>query len=385
MNTRYNTVNPELFIKNRKKLYKLLKKNSLAIFQSNDEMLRNGDCFFPFRQDSNFFYFSGIEQEKSILLLFPDCRNPSYREILFIRKTSEKIKIWEGAKYSKKEATNISGIKTVFWLENFDGIFKLLTNETENIYVDQYEHDRVNSEVDSRNLRFTKKLKNQLPAHNFERITPIAANLREIKSSIELDLIKEACDITEKGFRRVLEYVEPGVWEYEVEAEVTHEFIRNKSNGHSYSPIFASGSNACILHYIKNNQLCNDGDLILMDFGAEYANYASDLTRTIPVNGRFTKRQKNIYNSVRKVMIQAIQMLRVGAVIDEFNKEVGKFIESELIHLNLLSRTEVKTQDKKNPLYKKFFSSRNSTFFRYRCSRCWKPILPAEVRNAINL
>jgi Xaa-Pro aminopeptidase len=355
MNVRYDAINPELFIKNRSNLSNQLKKNSLAIFHSNDEMLRNGDCFFPFRQNSDLFYLSGIDQEQSILLLFPDCPNPSYREILFVLKTSEKIKIWEGSKYSKKQATKISGIKTVFWLENFENIFKLLTNGVENIYVNQNEHDRVKSEVDSRNIRFTRKLKNQLPAHNFERVTPIITSLREIKSSFEIDIVKEACKITEKGLLRVLDFIRPDVWEYEIEAEVTHEFIVNKSNGHAYNPIFASGQNACILHYINNNQQCKNGDLILMDFGAEYANYASDLTRTIPVNGRFSKRQKEVYDSIRSVMVRAIDMMNVGTLLDEFNKEIGKLIESELIQLGLLSRLEIKKQDSDNPLYKKYF------------------------------
>ena len=355
MNVRYDPINSELFVTNRKKLCKHLKTNSLAVFQSNDEMPRNGDCFFPFRQNSDLFYLCGIDQEQTILLIFPDCPNPSYREILFVRKTSEKIKIWDGSKYTKKQASSTSGIKTVFWLESFDKIFRLLTKAADSIYVNRNEHERSNSEVDSRNLRFARQLKNQLPAHNFERATPLVTSLREIKSSFEIELIKEACSITEKGFRRVLGYLKPGLWEYEVEAEVTHEFIRNKSNGHAYNPIFASGKSACILHYIHNNQLCKDGDLILMDFGAEYANYASDLTRTIPVNGRFTKRQKEVYNSVRSVMVRAINMLVVGTLLDEFNKEIGKLIESELINLKLITRTDVKKQDPKNPLFKKFF------------------------------
>ncbi len=355
MNVRYDAINPELFIKNRKSLCNVLKKNSLAIFHSNDEMLRNGDCFFPFRQNSDLFYLCGIDQEQSILLLFPDCQNPVYREVLFVRKTSEQIKIWEGHKYTKQEASEISGIKTIFWLENFNGIIKLLTNDVQNIYVNQNEHDRAKSDIDSRNLRFTRKLKNQLPAHNFERVTPLVTGLREIKSTFEIDLIKHACSITEKGFRRVLDFVKPGVWEYEIEAEVTHEFIRNKSNGHAYSPIFASGKNACILHYTNNNKQCKDNDLILMDFGAEYANYASDLTRTIPINGRFSARQKQVYNAVRKVMIEATDMFVIGSLLDEFNKEIGKLIESALIDLGLLSKTEIKKQPPKNPLYKKYF------------------------------
>lgn len=362
MNVRYDAIDPQLFVDNRNRLNKLLKPNSLVIFHSNDEMPRNGDCFFPFRQNSDLFYLSGIDQEQSILLLFPDCPNPSYREVLFVRETSEHIKVWEGPKYTKKQATAVSGIKTVFWLENFDSIFKMLTNWAENIYVNQNEHDRAHSDVDSRNIRFTRELKNQLPAHHFERVTPLVTRLREIKSTFEVDIIKHACNITEKGFRRILDFAKPGVWEYELEAEATHEFIRNRANGHAYTPIFASGENACILHYTNNNQQCKDGDLVLMDFGAEYANYASDLTRTIPINGRFTDRQKQVYQAVRKVMIEATQMLKVGNILEDYHKEVCKIMESELIGLGLLDKHEVSKQDPQKPLYKKYYPHGTSHF-----------------------
>ncbi len=362
MNVRYEPIDPNLFIENRKKLNNLLKTNSLAIFHSNDEMPRNGDCFYPFRQNSDFFYLTGIDQEQSILLLFPDCPNPSYKEVLFVRETSEHIKVWEGPKYTKKQASATSGIKTVFWLENFDAIFKMVTNWADNIYVNQNEHDRAHSDVDSRNLRFTRELKNHYPAHHFERVTPLVTRLREIKSQFEIDIIKHACSITEKGFRRILEFTKPGRWEYELEAEVSHEFTINRANGHAYTPIFASGENACILHYTNNNQQCKDGDLILMDFGAEYANYASDLSRTIPVNGRFTKRQKDIYEAVRRVMKEATQMLVVDNVLDDYHKEVCKIMESELIGLGVLDKTEVSRQDPQKPLFKKYYPHGTSHF-----------------------
>lgn len=362
MNVRYESIDPNLFIENRKRLNNLLKTNSLAIFHSNDEMPRNGDCFYPFRQNSDFFYLTGIDQEQSILLLFPDCPNPSYKEVLFVRETSEHIKVWEGPKYTKKQASATSGIKTVFWLENFDAIFKMVTNWADNIYVNQNEHDRAHSDVDSRNLRFTRELKNHYPAHHFERVTPLVTRLREIKSQFEIDIIKHACSITEKGFRRILEFTKPGRWEYELEAEVSHEFTINRANGHAYTPIFASGENACILHYTNNNQQCKDGDLILMDFGAEYANYASDLSRTIPVNGRFTKRQKDIYEAVRRVMKEATQMLVVDNVLDDYHKEVCKIMESELIGLGVLDKTEVSRQDPQKPLFKKYYPHGTSHF-----------------------
>jgi len=362
MNVRYESIDPNLFIENRKRLNNLLKTNSLAIFHSNDEMPRNGDCFYPFRQNSDFFYLTGIDQEQSILLLFPDCPNPSYKEVLFVRETSEHIKVWEGPKYTKKQASATSGIKTVLWLENFDAIFKMVTNWADNIYVNQNEHDRAHSDVDSRNLRFTRELKNHYPAHHFERVTPLVTRLREIKSQFEIDIIKHACSITEKGFRRILEFTKPGRWEYELEAEVSHEFTINRANGHAYTPIFASGENACILHYTNNNQQCKDGDLILMDFGAEYANYASDLSRTIPVNGRFTKRQKDIYEAVRRVMKEATEMLVVDNVLDEYHKEVCKIMESELIGLGVLDKTEVSRQDPQKPLFKKYYPHGTSHF-----------------------
>ena len=362
MTVKYDKINTNLFIFNRKKLCNELKNNSLAIFHSNDEMPRNGDCFFPFRQNSDLFYLSGIDQEHTILIVFPDCPNPSYREVLFVRKTNEHVKVWEGHKYTKKESTEISGIKSVFWLENFDNIFKMLVNWTDNIYININENDRANSDVDSRNLRFTKKIKNQFPAHNFERAGPVLTRLRELKSDIEVDLIKQACSITEKAFRRVLGFVKPDVWEYEIEAEITHEFIRNRANGHAYTPIVASGANACCLHYINNNGQCKEGALILMDFGAEYANYASDLTRTIPVSGRFSPRQKEVYEAVLRVMKAATKLLVIDNVLDAYHREVGVLMEEELIKLGLLKATDVKKQDPLQPLYKRYFMHGTSHF-----------------------
>ena len=362
MTVKYDKLHTNLFIFNRKKLCNELKNNSLAIFHSNDEMPRNGDCFFPFRQNSDLFYLSGIDQEHTILIVFPDCPNPSYREVLFVRKTNEHVKVWEGHKYTKKESTEISGIKSVFWLENFDNIFKMLVNWTDNIYININENDRANSDVDSRNLRFTKKIKNQFPAHNFERAGPVLTRLRELKSDIEVDLIKQACSITEKAFRRVLGFVKPDVWEYEIEAEITHEFIRNRANGHAYTPIVASGANACCLHYINNNGQCKEGALILMDFGAEYANYASDLTRTIPVSGRFSLRQKEVYEAVLRVMKAATKLLVIDNVLDAYHREVGVLMEEELIKLGLLKATDVKKQDPLKPLYKKYFMHGTSHF-----------------------
>jgi Xaa-Pro aminopeptidase len=362
MTVKYDKINTNLFTLNRNNLCKELKSNSLAIFYSNDEMPRNGDCFFPFRQNSDLFYLSGIDQEHTILIVFPDCPNPSYKEVLFVRKTNEHIKIWEGHKYTKREATETSGVKSVFWLENFDNIFKMLANWADNIYLNINENDRAQSDVNSRNLRFAKDIKNQLPAHNFERAAPILTRLREIKSEIEVDIVKHACSITEKALRRVLGFVKPDVWEFEIEAEITHEFIRNRANGHAYTPIVASGANACCLHYIDNNAQCKEGELILMDFGAEYANYASDLTRTIPVSGKFSPRQKEVYNAVLTVMKAATKLLVIDNVLDSYHREVGELMEEQLIKLGLLNAVDVKKQDPQQPLYKKYFMHGTSHF-----------------------
>lgn len=359
---KYDSIENKLFINNRESFAKKMEKNGIAIFHSNDEMPRNGDCFFPFRQDSDFFYLSGIDQEQSILVIFPDCPNPSYREVLFLRETNEHIKIWEGEKYSKENATKTSGVKSVFWIENFDNILKMLVDWADIIYLNANENERAKLEVEPRNVRFAHSIKSQFPDHQYERSAPLLTKLREIKSSIEVDIISTACEITKKAFERVLSFVKPGVMEYEIEAEITHEFIRNRANGHAYSPIVASGKNACCLHYTANNMECKAGDLILMDFGAEYANYASDLTRTIPVSGTFTKRQKEVYNSVLQVMKDATKQLTVGNNLKEYHKYVGRIMEEQLIKLGLLNKKDVDNQDPKKPLYKKYFMHGTSHF-----------------------
>lgn len=351
---RYEKISNRLFTENRKRFVKQLKPNSIAIFNSNDEMPYSGDTNFPFRQNSDIFYLSGIDQEKSVLIIFPDAKKPEYREALFLRKTNEKIQVWEGHKYSKEEAKEISGIESVYWLDEFEAIFKEMMHQARYCYLNINENNRFSSEVAYRDLRIAKELKEKFPAHEFERCGPIMAELRAIKSSIEIELIKQACKITQNAFNRVLNFVHPGIYEFEIEAEVTHEFVINRCE-HAYTPIVASGKNACVLHYIENNSQCKENEIILLDFGAQYANYAADLSRTIPVNGVFTKRQKKIYNSVRQVQKEAIQMLRPGTIIEDYQKEVGKMMESELIGLGLLNKEEVAKQNPKEPLYKKYF------------------------------
>lgn len=359
---KYQPIDSSLFIDNRAKFIAAMKPSSIAFFQSNDEMPRNGDANYLFRQNSDLFYLSGIDQEKTILVLFPDAPLPKYREILFVRKTNEHIAVWEGHKYTKDEARAASGIKTVLWLEDYNSIIPMLLNHCETIYVNINENDRFVSDVPYRDLRFARELQAACPGHRFERSGPILARLRAVKHDLEIKLMQRAIDITEKAFRRVLRFVRPGVMEYEIEAEITHEFIRKRANGHAYTPIIASGPSACILHYNDNNRECKAGDVILLDFGAEYANYAADLTRCVPVSGEFTERQRDVYNAVLRVMKAATAMLRPGNTIEAYHAEVGKVMEEQLIGLGLLSKDEVKKQNPEAPLYKKYFMHGTSHF-----------------------
>lgn len=359
---RYLPIPADLFTENRKKFIQKLLPASLAVFNSNDVMPTNADGTMPFRQNNDLFWLSGIDQEETILLLFPDCKNEQHREVLFVRETNETIAIWEGEKLTKQKASEVSGIKTVYWLSQFQQVFSALMFECKNVYLNTNEHTRAIVEVETRDARFIKWCKEKFPAHIYQRSAPIMHELRAVKSQTEIELIKTACRITEKGFRRVLKFIKPGVTEYEIEAEFIHEFIRNRSRGFAYTPIIASGFNACVLHYTKNNRTCNDGEVILLDVAAEYANYASDLTRCVPVNGTFTRRQKDVYNAVLRVMKQATQMLEPGTFIDEYHKEVGKIMESELIGLGLLDKHEVAKQNPDAPLYKKYFMHGTSHF-----------------------
>jgi len=318
-------------------------------------MPTSADGTMPFKQQTDIFWAAGVDQEESILLIFPDSKLPEYKEILFLKETNEQIAIWEGEKLTKKRATEISGVQTVYWLSQFKTIFHALMCECEHVYLNSNEHLRAVIEVETRDARFVKWCKEQYPLHDYVRVQPLMHKLRAIKSKEEVVLIQQACDITEKGFRRLLSFVKPGVWEYEIEAELVHEFVRNRSKGFAYTPIIASGFNACVLHYIDNNKQCKKNDVILLDVAAEYANYASDLTRCLPVNGEFSKRQKSVYNAVLRVMRGAISMLKVGNNIIDYNEAVGKLMEEELIKLKLLKLSEVRKQDPKNPLYKKYF------------------------------
>jgi Xaa-Pro aminopeptidase len=352
---KYLPIHSTLFIENRKNFASALKPNSVAIFNSNDIMPTNADGHMGFKQSSDLFWLSGIDQEESILVIAPNTNLPGHQEVLFLRETNEHIAVWEGHKYTKDEANATSGIKKIYWLSEFETILNMLICDASNIYLNTNEHTRAVVEVETRDARFIKWCKQKYPLHQYERSAPIMHQLRSVKSAIEVELIQTACNITEKGFRRLLGFIKPGVMEYEIEAELIHEFKRNRSNNFAYSPIIASGKNACVLHYVDNNQECKDGDVILLDVAAEYANYASDLTRCVPVNGKFTQRQKDVYNAVLRVMRKATQRLIIGNTWDKYHQEVGLMMEEELIGLGLLKAEDVKNQSPEKPLYKKYF------------------------------
>ena len=332
-----------------------MKPKSLAVFNSNDIYPISADSTMPFEQHRDIFYLSGVDQEESILVLCPDCPNENLREVLFVRETNEHTAIWEGKKLTKEAATKTSGIQTIFWLQALEKILFELSTYVDTFYINTNEHYRSSVETETREDRFTKWLLAKYPAHQTAKSNPILQYFRSIKDAIEIDLIQHACNITEKGFRRILPFVKPGVWEYEIEAELLHEFIRNRSKGFAYSPIIASGSNTNVLHYKENNKQCKNGDLILFDIAAEYANYKSDLSRTIPINGRFTKRQKAVYNAVLHVKKEASKMLVPGVLWKEYQLEVGKIMTAELLKLGLISKADVQNENNDWPAYKKYF------------------------------
>ena len=352
---RYQPIDNNLFIRNRKNLMGLLEPDSIALFQSSDQYPRNGDQYFTYRQQSDIFYLTGIEQEQTMLMLAPGFFNETLREALFILKPNKKMETWEGHKLTKEEARDISGIQHVYWIEDFEVMLREVLLDSDNFYLNANEYVKFFTEVPERNLRQIWQLKEKYPLHNFKRLAPLMKQLRQIKSETEVDLMRKACKITDKAFDKVMKTIKPGMKEYEVEAEITAEFIRNGANGHGYAPIVASGKNACMLHYTYNDDVCNDGDLVLMDIGAEYANYTADMSRTIPVNGKFTPRQKECYNAVLDVFKQAREMLVPGNTIDKVNKAVNKLMEKKIIDLGLLTQEQVDSQDPDNPLYLKYF------------------------------
>ena len=352
---KYDLIDRNLFIKNRKNFMAQMQPSSLAVFNSNDIYPVSADSTLPFAQHRDIFYLSGVDQEESILVLFPDCPKEKHREILFLKETNEHIAIWEGEKLTKEAALKTSGIKTVYWLQDMEKIMFELMTQCDTVYINTNEHYRASVETETREDRFSKWLKAKYPAHSVAKSNPILQRLRSVKDPIELALMQKACDITEKGFRRVLDFVKPDVWEYNIEAEYMHEFLNNRSKGFAYTPIIAAGNNANVLHYIENNQQCKAGDLILMDVGAEYANYSSDMTRTIPVSGKFTDRQKAVYNAVNRVKDAATKMLVPGTLWEQYHVEVGKIMTSELLGLGLIDKADVQNENPDWPAYKKYF------------------------------
>jgi Xaa-Pro aminopeptidase len=359
---KYLPINAGLFIQNREAFVKQMEKGALAVFNSNDVFPISADSSMPFQQHRDIFYLSGVDQEESILVLSPNASNPAHKEILFLKETSELIAIWEGEKLTKESALQVSGIKTVYWLQQFPVIFKQLMADCDAIYLNTNEHLRASTEVETREDRFIKKVRIEYPAHQTLKSAPILHQIRALKSQLEIDLMQTACNITEAGFRRLLGFVKPGVWEYEIEAELVHEFIKRRSKGFAYTPIIASGKNACVLHYIENNQQCQDGEVILLDVAAEYANYSSDLTRCVPVSGRFTKRQKAVYNAVHHVKNEAEKLLVPGVIMADYHKNVGLLMEEQLVGLNLISIDDIKNQKPEWPAYKKYFMHGTSHF-----------------------
>lgn len=352
---RYESIDSQLFIQNRKRLSQLLNPKSMVILHSNDVIPTNADGVMGFRQNNDIFYLTGINQEETILILFPDHPDPKMREILFIRETNDHILVWEGYKLTIPQAKEISGIEKVYWSHQFDSILKRLIYEADQVYLNLNEHDGADLQFESRERRYINEFKQKFPLHRIERLAPLMHQLRVIKQPIEIEFIKKAIQITEKGFRRMAKYLKPNIFEFELEAELNHEFLMNRSKGHAFQPILAAGRSACILHYITNNQICKEGDLILMDFGAEYANYNADITRCLPVSGRFSDRQKQVYEAVLRVMKAARKLIVAGNTMENLRKEVGKIMESELIGLGLLTRQDVATQNEDYPLYRKYF------------------------------
>jgi Xaa-Pro aminopeptidase len=359
---KYDRIDSNLYISNRKKFTERMTANTLAVFNSNDIFPISADSTMPFQQHRDILYLSGVDQEESMLVLFPNASNPAHREVLFLKETSDLIAVWEGEKLTKETAFLTSGIKTVYWIQQFQTIFKQMMAEAQGMYLNTNEHLRANTEVETREDRFIKQVKQDYPAHQVHKSAPIMHKIRSIKEAVELELMQRACKITEAGVRRLLGFIKPGVWEYEIEAELAHEFLRNRSNGFAYTPIVASGKNACVLHYIENNQQCQDGDVILLDVGAEYANYSSDLTRCLPVNGRFTARQKAVYNAVLHVKNEAQKLLVPGTIMAEYHKQVGSLMEEQLVGLGLISLDDIKTQNPDWPAYKKYFMHGTSHF-----------------------
>ena len=359
---RYQKLPSSLYKKNRQAFANSMEKGGLALFFSNDIYPTSADGTLPFKQAADIFYLSGVDQEETILLLFPDAHAQADREILFSLETSEELAIWHGAKLTKEEATRDTGIQNVQWLSNFEATLHRLMAEADVLYLNDNQHTRADSPVETREMRENARIRAKYPNHSVGRSAPILHRVRSVKNEDEILQMQRACDITKAGFDRVLQFVKPGVMEYEIEAEFMHEFLRRGSRGFAYTPIIGSGFNACVLHYIENHSECKDGDVILMDVGAEYGNYSADMTRCIPVSGRFTDRQKAVYNSVHSVMKDSMKLLRPGVSLHEYHKEVGELMTKQLLDLKLIDKHDVEKQNPTWPAYKKYFMHGTSHF-----------------------
>ena len=359
---KYPRLNNQLFIDNRKRFAAQMEPNSIAIFHSNYQYSWNGDAVYKFKQNSDIYWMCGIDQEDSVLVLYPDCPIPEYRECLFLVETNEKIAVWDGYKYTKEDATATSGIQQIYWNDNYMQKLRPVINMAENVYLPLNENDRANPSSPMKQLDFARQMKDMYPLHNYKRAGIILQRLRSIKNQFELEVMREAVNISKKGFMRILKSTKPGMGEFEIEAELSHEFLSNRGSGFSFEPIVAAGKNACTLHYIDNRDIVKDGDLILVDCGVDYANYISDMTRCLPANGKFSKRQAEIYNATLRVMKQARKKLLPGTMLMEYQKEVEGLMTDELIGLGLLTNEDVKNQDPAWPAVKKYFMHGTSHF-----------------------
>ena len=349
---KYTRLPSTVFTKHRQRFMAKLKPNSIAVFNSNDIYPISADSTLPFEQHRDLFYLTGVDQEETVLVLCPDAKDPKQREMIFVRETNAHIAVWEGHKLTQKETTEVSGVETVLWTDAFEKTFLELAKNAENIYINTNEHYRAKVETQTREDRFIAWCKEQFPKKSYEKSNFILQGLRGVKDPEEIAHIQHACNITKKGFRRILDFVKPGVWEHEIEAEFAHEFLRNRSKGFAYTPIIASGANSNVLHYIENCRQCNEGDMLLLDVGAEYGNYSSDMTRTIPVSGRFSARQRVVYDAVLNVKNQATQLLVPGTLWKAYHVEVGKLMSSALVDVGLLTKKEVSDNAE---AYKEYF------------------------------
>lgn len=347
-------LDPRLFAENRKRLIRELAPRSIALFNSNDEMPVNGDALYPFKQNSDLFWLCGIPQEETMVILFPDNPDAQHREVLVLMRPNELKEKWDGHRLTAEEGRRLSGIQRIVWLDELEPLLQRWMHEAENVYLNTNENDRKAAGVETRDYRFARELQRLYPAHRYERVAPIMKKLRAVKTKYEIEVIRQAIDITEKTFRHLLQIIRPGVWEYEIHAEILREFLRHRATGEAYASILASGDRARTLHYVFNNAQCLDGELILMDFGAEYGHYCADLTRTVPVNGRFTKRQKAVYNACLHLHRFAASLLRPGLTIQAYHQQVGQEASRTFVKLGLLSKADLKNEDPAQPAYRRY-------------------------------